>query len=80
MEARRLKLMNARKYFEVAKLLFLQHVCDSLTKARTTTELSKRTVANFLSLLPLSLLSEYSAFRKNGPLALNIPAVLAFLR
>jgi hypothetical protein len=79
-KARELKLLNARKYFEMAKLMYLQHVCGSLALASKAKQTHSVVLARWLSLLSPSLLIQYSALKRAKPLSVSVTDLLGLLR
>lgn len=73
-------MLNARKYFEVVKLMFLQHVCASLKQTKKINDSYQTIISPWLSLLNSNLLTEFMKLKNTKPLSLQIDEVLVFMR
>jgi hypothetical protein len=67
-----MKLLNARKYFEVVKLMFVQQVCASLKQTKRISDQRIDIMAPWLSLLNANLLTEFMRLKNTKPLSLQV--------
>ena len=79
-KVRELKILNSRKYFEIAKLMFLKKISEAFKESCRIKKQYKDIVARWLSLLSPALAMKFIALKKRQPLSIKPLELLSLMK
>lgn len=79
-KARELKLKDARKYFEVVKLIYLQSITSQLKESARISHNYREIVSSLLYLLDQTGLNKFIKLRDTQWLSMTVENLLSFLK